>query len=110
MTTSPFIRPLEHAQTRDDKPFKTTFHLSERLLVGLNTLKTGQAQALHEHANQDKCYVVLAGQGEFTVGHRKQTCGPGELVLAPAGEVHGVRNTGSDPLSFLTIIAPMPGK
>ena len=107
---SNFIRPLDHAQTRDDKPFKTTFYLSERLLVGLNTLRPGQAQPLHDHVHQDKFYQVLEGEGVFTVGDESKTCGSGELILAPAGIVHGVENQSADLLSFLTVIAPMPGK
>jgi quercetin dioxygenase-like cupin family protein len=108
--TSHFIRPLDHAQPQEDKPFKTTFHLSERLLVGLNTLRPGQAQALHDHAHQDKFYHVLAGEGVFTVGEETRTCGPGELILAPAGVAHGVENRSDDLLSFLTVIAPAPGR
>ncbi|MCP4168509.1 MAG: cupin domain-containing protein [Chloroflexi bacterium] len=106
---SQFITPLDHAQGRAEKPFKTTFFLSERLLVGLNTLLPGQAQPLHDHADQDKFYQVLAGEGLFTVGEESRSCGPGQLVLAPAGIVHGVQNEGTEPLSFLTVIAPAPG-
>jgi len=107
--SSPFIHPLEHVATRDDKPFKTTFHLSPHMLVGLNTLKPGQEQRLHQHSAQDKCYVVLSGQGQFTVGDLTQTCNAGDVIVAAAEVVHGVRNEGPELLSFLTIIAPMPG-
>lgn len=105
---SHFIQPLEHAQTRDEKPFKHTFFQSERLLTGLNTLAPGQVQALHEHAEQDKFYLVLAGRGHFTVGEESQECGAGELILAPASIVHGVENRSDAPLTFLTVIAPFP--
>ena len=108
--TSNFIQPLDHARPRDEKPFKTTFYLSERLLVGLNTLRPGQVQPLHDHANQDKFYQVLEGEGVFTVGEVTQTCGPGELILAPAGIVHGVENQNVALLSFLTVIAPAPNE
>lgn len=106
--TDHFLRPLDHAQAGADKPFKTTFHLSERLLVGLNTLAPGQSQPLHDHADQDKFYLVMAGSGRFTVGEETQTCGPGELILAPAGLIHGVKNDGDELLSFITVIAPAP--
>lgn len=104
-----FIKPIDHAHPREGKPFKTTFYLSERLLVGLNTLLPGQAQPLHDHPDQDKFYHVLAGQGLFTVGDDSRLCGPGELILAPAGVTHGVENQGDALLSFLTVIAPAPG-
>jgi len=103
-----FIQPLNHAQTRAEKPFKHTFFQSERLLTGLNCLAPGQSQPLHDHADQDKFYFVLAGRGRFTVGDAEKECAAGELVLAPAGVVHGVDNRGDDVLTFLTVIAPFP--
>ncbi len=103
---SNFIHPLAHAQGRQDKPFKFTFFQSERLLVGLNTLLPGQEQHLHDHPTQDKFYLVLEGAGAFTVGDETRPCAAGQLILAPAGAPHGVRNDGDAQLSFLTVIAP----
>jgi quercetin dioxygenase-like cupin family protein len=42
------------------------------------------------------------------VGDTSQNCGPGELILAPAGIIHGVVNLGEELLTFLTVIAPFP--
>ena len=89
---SNFIKPLGHAASRAEKPFKHTFFQSPRLLVGLNCLDAGQRQGLHEHVHQDKFYLVLEGQGAFTIGERTVVCGPGEL--SPAR------------LSFITALAP----
>lgn len=108
MTPTNFLHPLDHAHGQAEKPFKTTFLHSPRLLVGLNTLLPGQTQPLHEHADQDKFYLVLAGAGRFTVGDETRLCGSGDLILAPAGIPHGVVNNGEDMLSFVTVIAPAP--
>ena len=105
---SHFINPLDYAQGRVDKPFKHTFLQSERLLAGLNCLLSGQCQHLHDHPTQDKFYLVLAGRGHFTVGEETQLCGPGEMILCPAGVAHGVENRDETLLSFLTVIAPFP--
>jgi quercetin dioxygenase-like cupin family protein len=104
-----FIQPQDYAQGRTDKAFKHTFFQSERLLTGLNCLQPGQQQAIHDHADQDKFYFVLAGAGKFTVGDETRTCSAGELILAPAGMPHGVVNEGEELLTFLTVIAPFPG-
>ncbi len=108
MTQNNFVRVLDYAQSRPDKAFKHTFLQSERLLVGLNCLLPGQQQHLHDHPTQDKFYFVLEGTGEFTVGETTQRCISGELILAPAGVPHGVENSGTERLSFLTVIAPFP--
>lgn len=109
MAESCFINPLHHVQERADKPFKHTFLQSDRLLAGLNCLLPGQAQHLHDHPQQDKFYYVLEGEGFFTVGDDSRACGPGMLVLAPAGVPHGVDNRSSQRLVFLTVIAPFAG-
>ncbi len=101
-----FLRITDFVKAPGAKPFKHTFFQSERLLVGLNVLAPGQAQAIHEHADQDKFYYVMAGNGRFTVGESEQTCGAGMLIVAPAGVPHGVVNDGEDLLTFLTVIAP----
>ena len=103
---TPFLHPLDHARGRADKPFKTTFFHSERLLVGMNTLVPGQTQPLHDHLAQDKFYLVLSGSGDFTVAGETRTCASGDMIVAPAGAPHGVANQSSEPLSFLTVIAP----
>jgi quercetin dioxygenase-like cupin family protein len=101
-----FFPVIDYAKERDDKPFKHSFLDSPRLLAGLNVLSSGQEQHLHDHPHQDKFYFVLVGQGEFTVGDETQTCGPGVLILAPAGVPHGVVNPYAERLVFLTTIAP----
>ena len=101
-----FLNPLDYAQERDEKAFKYSFLETERMLTGLNCLKPGQAQHIHDHPEQDKFYFVLDGEGYFTVGDESQSCGAGQLILAPAGVPHGVENRGKALLSFLTVIAP----
>ena len=103
-----FVRPIEHAQGRENKPYKYSFLETERVLVGLNTLLQGQSQPLHDHPDQDKFYLVLSGTGLFTVGDATKMCGELELILAPAGIPHGVRNESDAMLTFLTVIAPFP--
>ena len=96
----------EHFGTSGTKFFKTTLFDSPRLLAGLNCLEPGQAQPQHAHAHQDKVYLVLEGEGTFTVGHERRAAGEGEVVWAPAGVEHGVENTGARSLVLFVSIAP----
>ncbi len=106
MSETNFLTVTDFIRTPGDKAFKHTFFQSERLLVGMNVLRSGQAQHIHEHADQDKFYYVVEGSGRFTVGDVEQVCAAGSLVLAPAGVPHGVVNEGDALLTFLTVIAP----
>jgi quercetin dioxygenase-like cupin family protein len=69
----------------------------------------GQEQAGHRHAVGDKLYYVLSGLGRIRVGDDEREVRPGDLVCAPAGEDHGVRNPGPERLVLLVVMAPKPG-
>ena len=87
---------------------KTTIFESARLLVGLNAFEPGQSHALHAHAGMDKLYYVLEGEGVFILEARELAMQAGDLLVAPEGVPHGVRNTGTIRLLVLTVLAPAP--
>ncbi len=103
---SNFLDYRAHTGANPEKFFKSTLAESPRLLLGLNCLEPGQAQAVHTHADQDKFYFVVEGTGEFTVGAETGSAGPGVTVWAPAGAPHGVANPGPARLVLLVGIAP----
>ena len=102
------IRPADHASYRAEKMGKTTLFESARLLVGLNAFEPGQAHALHAHAGMDKVYQVVEGEGMFLLEGRELPMREGDLLIAPEGVPHGVRNTGGRRLLVLAILAPAP--
>lgn len=98
----------DHVGVRDEAFYKTTLFRSDGLLLGLNCLEPGQTQHAHDHADQDKFYYVVAGHGRFQLNDQFTTAGPGSVVWAAAGVVHGVTNTGTERLTLLVGIAPAP--
>jgi mannose-6-phosphate isomerase-like protein (cupin superfamily) len=102
------IRPTEHAAYSPDKMAKSTLFQSERLLVGLNAFEMGQEHALHAHNGMDKMYSVIEGEGVFLLEDRELPMRSGDLLIAPDGVPHGVRNTGSNRLLVLAVLAPAP--
>jgi quercetin dioxygenase-like cupin family protein len=102
------IRPAEHAVWRADKMGKSTLFESPRLLVGLNAFEPGQSHALHAHAGMDKVYQVVEGEGTFLLEGRELSARAGDLLVAPDGVPHGVRNTGAGRLLVLAILSPAP--
>ena len=102
------IRPADHAEWRAEKMGKATLFQSPRLLVGLNAFEPGQEHALHAHAGMDKVYHVLEGDGVFLLKDRELPMKAGELLVAPEGVPHGVRNTGKGRLLVLLVLAPAP--
>jgi len=102
------IQPSDHAPWRQDRMGKATLFQSPRMLVGLNAFEPGQLHALHAHAGMDKLYQVIEGEGALLLEGREAPMKVGDLVVAPEGVPHGIRNTSSARLLVLVILAPAP--
>ncbi len=98
------------AEFSEDRMGKVSLASGERLHAGLNCFLPGQEHAAHLHADQDKLYFVLSGDGEAQVGAETREVAEGDLILAPAGVPHGLKNTGLVPLVVLVVFAPPPRK
>ena len=102
------IRPQDHAVFNSEKMGKSTIFESERIMVGLNSFNPGQEHKLHAHAGMDKVYYVLEGSGVFMLEDREIEMEAGIMLVAPEGVPHGIRNTGSERLVVLAVLAPSP--
>jgi mannose-6-phosphate isomerase-like protein (cupin superfamily) len=102
---TPF-RPEERAVWDPQKMGKATLYQSGRILVGLNSFEPGQEHRLHTHADMDKVYHVLSGSGVFLLADKEEPLEAGMMLIAPEGVPHGIRNTGSDRLLVLAVLAP----
>jgi quercetin dioxygenase-like cupin family protein len=89
---------------------KQTLAKGDYLYAGLNCFLPGQEHKAHTHDGQDKMYVILEGSGEAMVGELVQPVTAGDLVLAPSGVVHSLRNTSAASLVVLVVFAPPPAK
>lgn len=98
----------DHTGARADRHYKATLFRSDALLLGVNCLEPGQEQAPHDHVGQDKFYYVVEGQGRFQIASETVDAGPGDIIWAPAGVIHGVMNEGPIRLTLLVGIAPAP--
>lgn len=103
------IRPDDHAVYSLEKMGKSTLFRSDHILVGLNAFEHGQEHQLHAHPGMDKVYFVVSGRGLFLLEGRELQMRGGEMLIAPQGVAHGIRNTGDGRLLVLAILAPAPG-
>ena len=110
MTHPSVIRPADLAVYTPGKMGKSPIFESPRMLVGLNAFEPGQTHALHAHAGMDKVYSVMEGAGMFLLDGRELPMQAGDLLIAPEGVPHGVRNAGPGRLLVLAILAPAPVK
>jgi len=87
---------------------KSTLFRSDRVLVGLNAFEPGQEHRLHTHADMDKVYFVLAGSGLFLTDQGERPMKKGDMLAAPEGIPHGIRNNSEERLLVMAILAPSP--
>jgi quercetin dioxygenase-like cupin family protein len=103
---------FHHAASRaafsSEKMKKVNLVDTPNLFCDVYGFESGQEQAGHRHARGDKLYYVLAGSGRIRVGVEEHEVRAGDLVCAPAGEEHGVRNPGPERLVLLVVMAPKP--
>lgn len=102
------INVKDHQPFSPDKMKKNNLFQTPRFFCDIYCFEPGQEQKGHVHGDQDKVYLVLEGQGTFTVGSEKQVLGAGQGTMAPAGEEHGVVNHTNARLKVLVFVAPNP--
>ena len=66
-------------------------------------LEPGQETDSHRHPENLHVFIVLNGHGEYINDGQRVPIAPGQCVIIPRGVVHHIRNTGSEPLSYLAV-------
>ena len=62
-------------------------------------------QLLHAHP-QEQVYVIVRGRGLMKVGGEEEEVAAGALVFVPPDAPHAIRNTGDEPLVYVSATAP----
>lgn len=91
-----------------EKMQKVNLFATTDLFLDVYCFEPGQKQKVHVHEKSTKYYIVLEGHARFEVGGEVKNLGPGQAVLARAGEPHGVENITDDRLVLLVGMAPPP--
>src|SRR5262245_44694133 len=91
-----------------EKLSKVNLFETQRFFCDVYCLRPGQAQKVHSHAANDKIYYILRGEAKVTVGEGSRSLRAGDIVLAPAGEPHGVVNDSGSDAVCLVFMAPHP--
>ncbi len=68
------------------------------------TLQPGCSIGYHVHENESETYYIYSGTAEFNDNGTITTVNAGDVTFTPAGEGHGIKNIGSDPLNIIAMI------
>ena len=64
----------------------------------------GHGAPAHLHAVEE-LLCVIEGQADVWIGDEHEALGSGQLVIVPAGRMHGFSNTGTDTLHIQSLLA-----
>jgi quercetin dioxygenase-like cupin family protein len=92
----------------DNEPIRSVVTESKDAVVVAWYIKPSQAVYAHIHPHGQDTWTVLSGQGEYYLDEAgaKQLIVSGDVVIAPPGHVHGVFNSGDEPLIFISVVSP----
>jgi quercetin dioxygenase-like cupin family protein len=99
---------LDARRFSPEKMQKVNLFATTDLFLDVYCFEPGQNQKVHVHEKSTKYYLVLEGHGRFEVSGETKTVGPGQAVLARAGEPHGVENRSDERLVLLVGMSPPP--
>jgi mannose-6-phosphate isomerase-like protein (cupin superfamily) len=70
------------------------------------TVPVGGRTVAHYHRVAEELYFFTAGRGRMTLGDEEREVTAGDCVVIAPGQVHGLVNTGGEPLVLLCCCAP----
>ena len=101
-TVADFLQPA------DGEPVRSVITQSADAAVVAWHVKPGQSISAHVHPEGQDTWTILSGQGAYRLSAQGESIpvAPGQVVVAHRGEVHGVLNTGTEPLVFVSVVSP----
>ena len=86
----------------------TVTAMHARLEMHETTIQGGQApHAAHRHLHEEM-FVVRTGTLEVLLGDRTLLAGPGSVVFCASNELHGIRNAGTEPATYIVMRLDTP--
>ena len=81
----------------------TTTYGTRNTLTAVAIIDPGQEiHPPHEHAAEEFLYVV-EGSGTWSLNGKEQAAQAGDMLYAKPWDIHGIKNTGSSPLTFFVV-------
>ena len=102
------FKSTDFFQPSAGEPIRSVVTESPQAVVVAWQVNPGQRLAAHIHPHGQDTWTILSGQGDYQLQASGEsiTIVAGDIVVAPTGSVHGVRNNGDEPLRIISVVAP----
>jgi quercetin dioxygenase-like cupin family protein len=109
MPSERIFKVANHLQPNDEgEPIRSVVTTTADATIVAWTVKPGQRIYAHVHPEGQDTWTILEGEGEYQIdaSGKSMRIGVGDVAVATRGAVHGVLNTGSRPLVFVSVVSP----
>lgn len=108
MSPERLFKITDYLNPADGEPLRSVITESADSAVIAWHVKPGQRICAHVHPNGQDTWTILSGSGEYLVGSNGESIAiaMGDVLVAHRREVHGVLNTGQEPLVFVSVVSP----
>jgi quercetin dioxygenase-like cupin family protein len=101
--------PYDWREFEADKAHAVRMYKDQDISVVVWNLEPGQENSAHQHPESAHTFIVLTGQGEYH--HGSEDAVPikaGDYIIIPRLTMHGIRNTGTERLSYAAVTSQGP--
>ena len=108
MSPERLFKVSEFLQPADGEPIRSVITESADAAVVAWSIKPGQQISAHVHPDGQDTWTILSGSGEYRVSANGESIAiiKGDVLVAHRRDVHGVLNTGQEPLVFVSVVSP----
>jgi quercetin dioxygenase-like cupin family protein len=102
------FKVVDFLQPADGEPIRSVITESADAAVVAWYVKSGQQISAHVHPDGQDTWTILSGCGAYRLGANGESIAiaQGDVLVAHRREVHGVLNTGQEPLVFVSVVSP----
>jgi quercetin dioxygenase-like cupin family protein len=108
MSSERLFKVTEFLQPADGEPIRSVITDSADAAVVAWYVKPGQRISTHVHPEGQDTWTIPSGCGAYRVSANGESIAiaKGDVLVAHRREVHGVLNTGQEPLVFVSVVSP----
>lgn len=108
MDTGRIFSSSSFFKSADRAPVRSVVAKSPEAVVVAWQVEPGQSIPTHIHPYGQDTWTVFSGKGDYYLDDAgtTQPIVAGDVVIAHSGQVHGVFNSGDQPLSFISVVTP----
>jgi quercetin dioxygenase-like cupin family protein len=102
------FRSSDFMQVSGGEPIRSVITESSHSVLVAWHVEPMQKVALHTHPEGQDTWTILSGTGLYHTDEHGNCVEvvPGDVVVAERGQVHGVVCISSEPLRFISVVAP----